>query len=180
MSIKPLPPKHELFAREYVNNGLDAGAAWGKVFGVDPKRSSSIRAGDNLANTAAVAHRISVLLETTLTNISFGPKQLISELARIATGEITDIVSIAEGQVCIKDTARLSANTKRLIGGIKEGKYGIEVTARNQDAALRLLAQIYGLVGGKLGGETEVIPDTPKLPTDPVDAARVYAEFIQS
>lgn len=47
------------------------------------------------------------------------------------------------------DTRDLSGPSRRLYAGIKEGKFGIEVITRNQDDALKMVAQHLGMVKNK-------------------------------
>lgn len=50
------------------------------------------------------------------------------------------------GRSHFHDTRDLSGPSRRLYAGIKEGKFGIEVTTRNQDDALKMVAQHLGML----------------------------------
>lgn len=84
--------------------------------------------------------------------------------------------------VFIADFRKLSPRQRKLIAGVKQGKHGIEVQFRDQDAALKNLAQYLGLLvnkselTGKDGGPIRTANETINysLPTDPVEAARAY------
>lgn len=54
------------------------------------------------------------------------------------------------GSVQIADTSRLSPSARRLYGGVKQTKNGIEVLIRNQDAAFKLLGEHLGVFSKKI------------------------------
>ncbi len=80
----------------------------------------------------------------------------------------------------IADFRKLTPTQRRLIAGVKQGKYGVEIQWRDQDAALMNLAKWYGLVvnrnevSGPNGGPIPTANVNYTLPTDPAEAARVY------
>ncbi len=84
--------------------------------------------------------------------------------------------------VFIRDLRKLTDKQRRMIAGVKNGKFGIEVMFRDQDAALRNLAQYLGLLvnknehsgpgGGPIQSQNANVNYT--LPADPVEAARHY------
>ena len=72
------------------------------------------------------------------------------------------------GRAHFHDTRDLTGAARRLFAGVKEGKFGVEVITRNQDDALKMVAQHLGMVKnrtehtGKDGGpiQYEDISDT--------------------
>jgi phage terminase small subunit len=84
--------------------------------------------------------------------------------------------------VFVRDLRKLSGPARRLIAGVKQGRHGIELQFRDQDAALRNLAQYLGLLvnknehTGANGGpiQTQNANVNYDLPADPVAAARAY------
>ncbi|MCS6725433.1 terminase small subunit [Proteus mirabilis] len=53
------------------------------------------------------------------------------------------------GRAYFHDTRDLTGSARRLFAGIKEGKFGIEVITRNQDEALKMVAQHLGMLKNK-------------------------------
>ncbi|EOE1423929.1 terminase small subunit [Providencia stuartii] len=53
------------------------------------------------------------------------------------------------GRVHFHDTRDLTGSARRLFAGVKEGKFGVEVITRNQDDALKMVAQHLGMVKNK-------------------------------
>jgi len=82
------------------------------------------------------------------------------------------------------DTRKLSRAGRRLYAGVKQTAQGMQVMTRDQDAALANLAKFFGMMPDKLqvagadGGP--LLSATMPLPTDPVEAANLYAQFIKS
>lgn len=53
------------------------------------------------------------------------------------------------GRAHFHDTRDLTGAARRLFAGVKEGKFGVEVITRNQDDALKMVAQHLGMVKNK-------------------------------
>lgn len=86
--------------------------------------------------------------------------------------------------IFFRDTEGLTGPERKLIAGVKRTKDGLEVKLRDQDGALKILAQYVGLlierkeVTGKDG--RPLIPDAPpvELPNDPLALAALYAQIV--
>ncbi|MBS0877977.1 MULTISPECIES: terminase small subunit [unclassified Tatumella] len=80
----------------------------------------------------------------------------------------------------IHDTRDTSAAARRLFAGVKEGKFGIEVITRNQDDALKMVAQHLGMLKSK----TEISgPEGGPIQTEatnltPDEAAELYRKMM--
>jgi phage terminase small subunit len=92
-------------------------------------------------------------------------------------------------EVRFADTRTLTGPAKRLFAGVKKTKDGFEIKQRDQDMALKLLAQISGAIGPETGpppvnvnvantgsGTTQV---AVVLPNDAVEASRMYQSLMQ-
>lgn len=75
---------------------------------------------------------------------------IINELKAIAFANATKFAGIKKGIVKIKDTDELDEDTKKAIVGIKEGKYGTEVTTAGKVQALELLGKHLGMFKEKI------------------------------
>lgn len=86
--------------------------------------------------------------------------------------------------IMFKDTEGLTGPERKLIAGIKRTKDGLEVKLRDQDGALKVLAQYAGLLierkelTGKDG--KPLIPATPPadLPSDPQQLGALYSQIV--
>lgn len=86
--------------------------------------------------------------------------------------------------IFFRDTEGLTGPERKLIAGIKRTKDGIEVKLRDQDGALKILAQYAGLLierkelTGKDG--RPLIPEAPPvdLPNDPQQLGALYSQIV--
>ena len=85
-----------------------------------------------------------------------------------------------ESDVLFYDVEGLGERERKLIKGIKVGKYGPEVEFHDQAAALRNIAQALGMLTEKVKlVDPDTPTDVPALPLDPVEASRVYAAWVR-
>lgn len=86
--------------------------------------------------------------------------------------------------VFIADSRQLTGKARKLYAGVKPTANGYQVITRDQDAALANIARFHGMftdnirVAGAGGGP--LLTATVPLPTDPVQAASLYAELVKS
>jgi phage terminase small subunit len=86
--------------------------------------------------------------------------------------------------IFFRDTEGLTGPERKLIAGVKRTKDGLEVKLRDQDGALKILAQYAGLLidrkelTGKDG--RPLIPEAPPvdLPSDPAQLGALYSKIV--
>lgn len=84
----------------------------------------------------------------------------------------------------VADTRELTGKARKLYAGTKPTANGIQILMRDQDAALANIARFHGMftdnirLSGPSGGP--LLSATVPLPSDPVQAASVYAELVKS
>ena len=76
--------------------------------------------------------------------------RVVNELANLAFTDRTGIVTITSNRVIIKNFEELTEQQKSCISGIKETKFGIEVTFYSKEKALELLGRHLGIFNDKL------------------------------
>ena len=90
---------------------------------------------------------------------------VLKELAKLAFTDRTGIVQIKKGNagdvVVIKSTDDLTEEQKALISGIKETKFGIEVTFYNKEKSLELIGRHLGMFNDKLQLTGEIKTSNP-------------------
>lgn len=85
-----------------------------------------------------------------------------------------------ESDVIFYDVAGLNERERKLIKGIKVGKYGPEVEFHDQAAAMVNIAKALGMLTEKVKiVDPDAVTELPALPLDPVEASRVYAQFVK-
>lgn len=85
-----------------------------------------------------------------------------------------------ESDVLFYDVADLGTRERKLISGIKVGKYGPEVTFHDQAAAMVNIAKALGMLTEKVKiVDPDAVTDTPALPMDATEASRMYAQLVR-
>ncbi|ELO0970680.1 terminase small subunit [Raoultella ornithinolytica] len=78
------------------------------------------------------------------------------------------------------DTRDLTGAARRLFAGVKEGKFGLEMITRNQDEAMKLVAQHLGMLKNKteLSGPDGAPVQTETVNLTPQEAAEAYKKLM--
>lgn len=140
--IAKLTPKQERFCEEYL---VDLNATQAAIrAGYSPnginKRITRMMANDGIAK------RIEQLRSEQSKRTEITADKVLAELAVIAFADRTEIAKITEaGFVKFTPTDKLPAELKKIIVGIKEGKFGIEVATADKVRALELLGKHLGI-----------------------------------
>ena len=82
--------------------------------------------------------------------------KVIKELANLAFTDRTDIVTITSGRVIIQDFNDLTPEQRACIAGVKETKFGIEVSFFGKEKALEMLGRHLGMFNDKMEIKAEV------------------------
>jgi phage terminase small subunit len=91
-----------------------------------------------------------------------------------------------EGREVFKDTRHLSPAAARLYAGVKKTRDGMEIKTRSQDKAIELAGQAAGMfktrteLSGPNGGPIPSVNGNVPLPTDPIEAAKLYQKLVGS
>ena len=140
--IAKLTPKQERFCEEYL---VDLNATQAAIrAGYSAK--SAARFAVELLNKTQVSEKISELRSQQSKRTEITADRVLTELAVIAFADRTEIAKITEaGFVKFTPTDKLPAELKKIIVGIKEGKFGIEVATADKVRALELLGKHLGI-----------------------------------
>lgn len=140
--IAKLTPKQERFCEEYL---VDLNATQAAIRAGYSSTRASEQAYQLLQKTT-VANRISELQSQQSKRTEITADRVLAELAVIAFADRTEIAKITEaGFVKFTPTDKLPAELKKIIVGIKEGKFGIEVATADKVRALELLGKHLGI-----------------------------------
>ena len=143
-----LTPKQERFVDEYLVD-LNAAAAARRA-GYSEKTAEAI-GYENLRKPQimdAIQKRQGDLQD----KLEITQERVIKELAKVAFANGTIYAQVAGGGVILTETAHLTENQKAAVSGIKEGKFGVEVSTYDKVKALELLGKHLGIFNSGAGG----------------------------
>lgn len=91
--------------------------------------------------------------------------RILAELAAIAFSDRTELAKVdSSGCVQITPTDKLSDDVKKAISGIKEGKFGTEVSSYDKVKALELIGKHLGMFSEKKDNrDTSADKELPRL-----------------
>lgn len=111
---------------------------------------TAYRIGAELLQKTSVSKRISELRSEQSKRTGITADKIIAELAAIAFTDRTEIAKVGKnGSVRFTPTENLSDDVKKVISGIKEGKFGTEVSSYDKVKALELLGKHLGIFDKK-------------------------------
>ncbi len=144
--IAKLTPKQERFCEEYLVDLNATQAAIRAGYSV----KTAYRIGAELLQKTSVSKRISELRSEQSKRTGITADKIIAELAAIAFTDRTEIAKVGKnGSVRLTPTENLSDDVKKVISGIKEGKFGTEVSSYDKVKALELLGKHLGIFDKK-------------------------------
>lgn len=110
-----------------------------------------------------VQERISELRSQQSKRTEVTADRVIAELAAIAFADRTELAKVDKnGSVKFTPTDSLPEDVKKVISGIKEGKFGTEVSSYDKVKALELLGKHFGL-WEKSASEVNAPSEVPML-----------------
>lgn len=110
-----------------------------------------------------ISERIELLRSEQSKRTEITADKVIAELAAIAFADRTELAKVDKnGSVRFTPTDSLSDDVKKVISGIKEGKFGTEVSSYDKVKALELLGKHFGL-WEKSASESNTVAEIPTL-----------------
>lgn len=73
------------------------------------------------------------------------PGQVFDQIRAIATADVTELVSVKDGQLLVADTDKLTPDQRRAISAIEKAPGGIKVKFYDKLKALEILCKCMGL-----------------------------------
>lgn len=114
--------------------------------------------GRQLITKNNVSEYLNVLRENQSKRTGITADMVLNELAAIAFSDRTKIARVnADGVVELTETDKLSPEIKKAISGIKEGKFGVEVSSYDKIRALELLGKHLGIFSNGGPDDTKVL-----------------------
>ncbi len=144
-----LTEKQKLFADEYLID-LNATRAYKVAYPRIKNDETAYSASSRLLRNVKVAEYIHERMNERSKRTEITQDNVLKELATIAFANITDVVTIENGTVYIKDTKDIPKSLLPAIESIKEGKNGIEIKFYPKDRSLELLGRHLGMFNDKI------------------------------
>jgi phage terminase small subunit len=162
---KPLTAKQEAFARNYVANGFNATQA---AISAGYSKDSAGSIGEENLKKPEIALRLAELQKGTTERAKASADDVFEMLTDAANFDYTQFMEVHEIEKIGKNgpytkvvltlnckLSELPTRVRRLVTGIKEGMFGVEVTWFSKEKALDMLARFHGMNNDKLKVETE-------------------------
>lgn len=171
VNVAKLTEKQKRFVAEYLVD-LNATAAAIRA-GYSNKTANRI-GSENLSKPdiqAAIRKRQVELQE----RVEITQERVITELAKVAFANGTMYAQVSGGNVVLTETDHLTEGQRAAVSGIKEGKFGIEVSTYDKVKALELLGKHLGVFNagardanpsGAKNNLLEAILETGEVDTD--------------
>lgn len=137
-----LTNKHKRFCEEYL---VDLNATQAAIrAGYKPKTARS--QGQRLLTNADIQQYLQQLMDKRSERTEITADRVLEELAAIAFSDRTELAQVGKhGEVNFTPTEQLPDETKKIIAGIENGKYGTKVTTYDKVKALELLGKHLGI-----------------------------------
>ncbi len=152
--------KQDLFVKEYLKdlNGTQAYIRAG--YKVKDENSAAVMANRLLRNVK-IQEKIQVAMKEREKRTEITQDRVLKEIANLAFTDRTGIVNLKNNSLIIKNFDELSPEQKVCISGVKETKFGIEVTFYNKEKALEMLCRHLGMFTEKLEVKGELKTEDP-------------------
>lgn len=152
--------KQDLFVKEYLKdlNGTQAYIRAG--YKVKDENSAAVMANRLLRNVK-VQEKIQKAMAEREKRTEITQDRVLKEIANLAFTDRTGIVNLNNNRLIIKNFDELTPEQKACISGVKETKYGIEVTFYNKEKALEMLGRHLGMFNDKVKIDGEMTVNNP-------------------
>lgn len=152
--------KQDLFVEEYLKdlNGTQAYIRTG--YKVKNENVAAVYAS-KLLRKPKVQEKIQKAMAEREKRTEITQDRVLKEIANLAFTDRTGIVNLKNNSLIIKNFDELSEEQKACISGVKETKYGIEVTFYNKEKALEMLGRHLGMFTEKLEVKGELKTEDP-------------------
>ena len=134
------------FCDEYLID-LNGTRAYMAAYPSVKKETTAKAAASRLLTFVNVRNYIRERMKAQQERVEIEQDRILRELADIAFADITEIVSIKDGKVCIEDIDSLPPEKRAAIAEIKENQWGTEIKICDRLRALELLGKHLGMFG---------------------------------
>lgn len=148
MAAKGLTDRQRRFCDEYLVD-LNATRAYMAAYPSVKKETTARANSSRMLTNANVQKYLEEMKKERQERTQIRQDDVLRELASIAFVDVTDIVSVKNGSVHIADTDSLPPEKRKIIAGLKEGQYGLEIKFYDRLRALEMLCRHLGMFDQK-------------------------------
>lgn len=148
MAAKGLTDRQRRFCDEYLVD-LNATRAYMAAYPSVKKETTARANSSRMLTNANVQKYLEEMKKERQERTQIRQDDVLRELASIAFVDVTDIVSVKNGSVHIADTDSLPPEKRKIIAGLKEGQYGLEIKFCDRLRALEMLCRHLGMFDQK-------------------------------
>lgn len=141
--------KQDLFVKEYLKD-LNATQAYIRAGYVCKNENVAAASAAKLLRNPKIQDKIQKEMKKREKRTEITQDRVLKEIADLAFTDRTDIVNFNNKRLVISNFDELTPSQRACISGVKETKFGIEVTFYNKEKALELLGRHLGMFTEKL------------------------------
>ncbi|MDK4497917.1 terminase small subunit [Fusobacterium necrophorum] len=152
--------KQDLFVKEYLKD-LNATQAYIRAgYKAKDEKSAAVLA-NRLLRKVKIQEKIQKAMAEREKRTEITQDRVLREIANLAFTDRTGIVNLKKNRVIIQDFEELTPEQRACVAGVKETKYGIEVSFYNKEKALEMLGRHLGMFNDKVKIDGEMTVNNP-------------------
>ena len=152
--------KQDLFVKEYLKD-LNATQAYIRAgYKAKDEKSAAVLA-NRLLRKVKIQEKIQKAMAEREKRTEITQDRVLREIANLAFTDRTGIVNLKKNRVIIQDFEELTPEQRACVAGVKETKYGIEVSFYNKEKALEMLGRHLGMFTEKVEVKGELKTEDP-------------------
>ncbi|KYM44619.1 terminase small subunit [Fusobacterium necrophorum] len=152
--------KQDLFVKEYLKD-LNATQAYIRAgYKAKDEKSAAVLA-NRLLRKVKIQEKIQAAMKEREKRTEITQDRVLREIANLAFTDRTGIVNLKKNRVIIQDFEELTPEQRACVAGVKETKYGIEVSFYNKEKALEMLGRHLGMFNDKVKIDGEMTVNNP-------------------
>ncbi|MDY5795471.1 MAG: terminase small subunit [Fusobacterium gastrosuis] len=152
--------KEDLFVKEYLKDLNQTQAYIRAGYKVKNENVAAVYAS-KLLRKPKVQEKIQKAMAEREKRTEITQDRVLKEISNLAFTDRTGIVNLNNNRLIIKNFDELTPEQKACISGVKETKYGIEVTFYNKEKALEMLGRHLGMFNDKVKIDGEMTVNNP-------------------
>lgn len=147
--------KQDLFVKEYLKD-LNATQAYIRAGYKFKSENVAAASAAKILRNPKIQEKIQAEMAEREKRTEITQDRVLREIANLAFTDRTGIVNLKKNRVIIQDFEELTPEQRACVAGVKETKYGIEVSFYNKEKALEMLGRHLGMFTEKVEVKGEI------------------------